>query len=270
VRLTPFLLAVAVVLFSATVAVATSYLPAETPPSKKTCIRSASIHPCVPRFQLKFHLVGKLRPRVLPRRELTPIAYRLKGKIFNVNGTAPPALQEIELSLDRHISVDAAELPACDRRYLVTSNVAEARHGCRESMVGTGVAHVAIESDSGSRLRLPLSLFSGGVRAGRTTLLLHSAIEGVQPRVVMRVSLEKAQGRYGLEAVVRVPTILGEDVVLLDFDLKIRRFLAYKGARRHFALARCVDDFLQVRLRYGFVDGETSTLSLLQPCVTRG
>jgi hypothetical protein len=269
VRSTPFLLAVAVALFSATVAVASSYLPAETPPAKKTCIRVAKAHPCWPGFQLKFHLVGKLRPRVLPRRELTPVGYRLKGKIFNVNGTVPPALQEVELSLDKHIAVDAADLPACGRRYLVTNDVAATRRACRGSMVGAGVAHIAVES-GGSRLRLPLSLFNGGVRGGKTTLLLHAPVDGVQAPLVVPVTLKKAQGNYGLEAVVRVPTILGQSVTLLDFDLKIRRFSVYEGTRRYFALARCFDDFLQVRLRYGFVDGETSTLSLLQPCVTRG
>jgi hypothetical protein len=271
--ITPILVTVVLALSSSAVAVASTYAPAEFAPlAKPTCIRSATPipNPCGPPLKLEIDLAGKLRPRALSRRDLTPIAFSLGGKIFTSSGTATPGLREIEVSIDKHIAVDAANLPACGRRQLVRSGVAAARRACRESMVGAGVAHVAIGSGDRSRSRLLLSVFNGGLRDGKMTLLIHSSLSGPTPtRLIASVKLEKTKGRYGLVGVLRMPSVLGE-VALHDFHLEVKRFLKYKGTQRHFALARCFDDRLQVRLWFKFVDGASSSPTLLQPCVTRG
>jgi hypothetical protein len=266
------MLAVAVMLAASAVAAATSYVPDEDPVTKKpifTCIRSVPIADsrCGPR--LEFEATGGFRPKTLPRRDLAPVAIGLDGKAFYSDGSAPPPLKELTISFDKHGTVDVTGLPACGRNRLATSSVRNARRICQESMVGTGAAHVALESRAQSRVRLPLSIFNGGVRDGATTLLIHSRLAGSATPIVVPVALEKAKGRYGLEAALKMPPVL-DGAALLDFTFAIERFLGYEGTRRHFALARCFDGRLQGRLMFGFVDGSSGGGTVFLPCSAKG
>lgn len=261
------LFAVSVALTTSAAAVAANHDPDYSAANASPCLLVSVDGFCGPRLEPK--VVGEFRPKGLPRFDLTPIAFNLRGKILNSDGTAPPALRELTIGLDRQVAVDASGLPACGRSSIAASGVAAARRMCQESMVGAGVADIALASHARKQVRLRLSFFNAEVGDGTTKLLVHSSLPMPEPTpIVAPVMLEKAQGRYGLEAVLKMPPIL-DGGVLLNFNFRIKRFFGYEGSRQHFALARCFDGRLQLRLELEFVDDTSIAGVLLQPCVVR-
>jgi hypothetical protein len=223
---------------------------------------------CAPLLMFKAR-VG-FSPVVLPRRELTPIAVNFRADIHESDGSHPPPLKEVVIDLDRGFAVEAVRLRACGKSQLEMRDVKAARTFCRESIVGTGVAHVEVESPGlpPRRVRLPLTLFNGGVRWGVVTLLIHSAVVGLEPDpIVAAVKLRKVnKGHFGSEAIATIPKIANGDGSVLDFNFTIKRRLVSKGTEQHYAVARCLRGELNIATTFVFHDGTKLTGQIFPPC----
>jgi hypothetical protein len=194
-----------------------------------------------------FDLKANVSPEKLPAHDLAPVRLQLHGRIVNADGTRPPALREVILDSYKDVTIDGEGLVACRASQLRGRNVQTARQVCGKSIVGTGLAHIGIES-SGQLLVVPakLTLFSSGMKDGTTTLLIHGFVASPRPMpVVASVQIGKAHtGRYGLQAVARFPQIVGGSGSLMDYSFNVNRRFEYKGAKQSYVMARCSDGSL--------------------------
>jgi hypothetical protein len=248
---------------------------------KFDCFRSAISQgsDCPGRLILK--LDGGITPKATPKHEMAPVAVKLRGKISTENGGQPSALREATIDFDKNGALNATGLPACGRSQLETRNTQAARQACRKSIVGSGMAHVAIAS-SEQLIPLPLILFNGGIKNGTTTLFIRSSIAVPTPTpIVATVKLSKVhEGRYGLQAIAKIPPIDEGNGSLLEFSLKVKRLFTNKGTQESYAMARCPDGHLDASILSAVFKNEakipgvppTTTLkgTVIRPCTSKG
>jgi hypothetical protein len=186
---------------------------------------------------------GGIAPSKLPRRGKAPITARLNGKIETRDGTHPPALQTIDLDIDRTIAVDALGLPRCRKGQIAASTTAVAKRACGSAIVGSGSAEVEVAFPEQAPFRStgPIVLFNGGVRGRTTTLLLHAYVNVPAPTaIVTEVTVTRIdRDRFGLHIAARVPRIAGGSGSVTMFDLRVGRRFTYKGEKKSFLMAGC-------------------------------
>ncbi|HEY5708346.1 MAG TPA: hypothetical protein VIS51_03020 [Solirubrobacterales bacterium] len=251
---------------------ATAVAPAERPvviPICQLALSSASVtsSSCPPRPEFLTSFV----PKRLPRKEMAPIAVSVQGGVGFADGSQPPAVREFRIDFDRNTEVDASELPACGRALLETLGNREARRRCRDSIIGLGTARAAIPPLSPNAITLPLTLFNAGVRDGTTTLLIHTSIASPSKEsLVVAVKIERVEnGRYGWEAVARIPEVAAGEASLLDFDFVIGRSRRGAVPAWRYALARCPDDHLVARATFVLADDTQLIGTVTRSCTPR-
>jgi hypothetical protein len=237
-------------------------------PQLNACLSS----PCPPTIllppPLELEFSAAFAPKVLPRKELAPVALGIRSEFRYSDGSPPPPLKTVTVNLDRNWALETTGLPACGRATLAGHGTAGARRICRNAIVGSGITQVVVPS-SQRPVSLPLTLFNGGDEEGTTTLLVHSRIPA-SPPVVVPVKLSKhPNGIYELEATAAIPQIAGGKGSVLSFSLSIRRFVGPEGVRQPYVVARCRDERIQIRMTSIFVDGTTLSGTVLRACSAR-
>jgi len=221
---------------------------------------------CEPHLEFKAS-VG-FAPKKLPRKELAPIAVNIEFKIHYDDGKQPPALREVTMEFDRNGRLATTGIPVCGKATLETRGVRAARRACRDSIVGTGVAHIAIKYSEQEPISLPLTLFNGGIKGAATILFVQSSMAAP---IVATIKLKEVDnGRYGMEAISTIPPIADGSGSILDFNFTIKRLVESKGARQPYATTRCFDSRLYAHLLSTFVDGTKLTGDLLRACTPEG
>ena len=71
---------------------------------------------------------GGIAPSKLPRHGKAPVTARLNGEIETRDGTHPPALETIDLEIDKTIGIDAIGLPTCKAGQLQSRDTATASY----------------------------------------------------------------------------------------------------------------------------------------------
>lgn len=221
---------------------------------------------------LEFDLAGGIAPKKLPKTEMAPVAINFRSKVHYADGTQPPALEEVTIDFDRNGAIDVTGIPACRRGQLKTQGPSAARRTCRKSIVGTGIAHVGIGASERGPIPLPLTLFNGGAKDGTTTLFIQSSLAAPTPTpIVATVKLKRARkSRFGLQATATIPRLATGQGSILDFRFKVKRLWEYKGMKRSYAKARCLDGHLYARMTNAFADGTQLAGTLMRPCDSTG
>jgi hypothetical protein len=186
---------------------------------------------------------GGISPRKLPRHEKAPISATIDGTIKTADGSHPPALKEVIVSIDRTIELDGTGLPACRRGQIEARTTAEAKQACRGAIVGSGegVVEVEFEESEPFSAKGPIVLFNGGERGGKTLLLIHAYVDVPVPTAVLAtVELTHIhRGRFGLHAVAKIPPIAGGAGSPTHFLLRIGRRYTYRSEPRSYLTASC-------------------------------
>jgi len=186
---------------------------------------------------------GGIFPSKLPRHGKAPISARLSGEISTRDGSHPPALQSVDLEIDRTIGIDAVGLPACRAGRLQSRSSAAARAACPDAIVGSGRAEVEVSFPEQPPFRStgPVVLFNGGTRGRTTVVLLHAYVNVPAPTaIVTKTTVTRIHnGRYGLRVQAQVPKIAGGSGSVTAFDLRVGRRFAYKGRKKSFLVAGC-------------------------------
>lgn len=217
---------------------------------------------------------GGIAPSKLPKRGKAPITARLNGEIETRDGTHPPALQTLDLDIDRTIGVDAVGLPACRAQQLQSRPTGTVRKVCSEAIVGSGKAEVEVAFPEQAPFRStgPITLFNGGVEGRTTTVFLHAYVNVPAPTaIVVKATITRIdQGRFGLRIAAKIPRIAGGSGSATMFDLEVGRRFTYKGERKSFLVAGCPTGTWLTRGRAVFGDG--TRLSILHPftCTPQG
>lgn len=217
---------------------------------------------------------GGISPSRLPRHGKAPITARLIGEIETRDGTHPPALQTVDLDVDKTIDIDAVGLPTCSAKQIEATSSAAARHACGEALVGSGSAEVEVAFPEQAPFSStgPLLLFNGGVRGKTTTVLLHAYVDVPAPTaIVIKATVTHIhRGRFGLHIAARVPRIAGGAGSATRFELKIGRRFTYKGKRESFLVAGCPTGSWVTKGRVTFSDETHLGLTHVFPCTPEG
>jgi hypothetical protein len=242
----------------------------EQPHPVHACLLSTSDSAECSRNFLLLGLLGGVTPRRLPAHEMAPVTLKITGQISTNNGSPPPALWKVAASFDKSGAIDAKGLPSCGMRQLNAKDFTPGRGVCGKSIIGTGQAHVEMNS-SQQPISVPLTIFNGGVREGTTTLFIQAAIPRASPElVVATVKVSKShQCGYGLQAVSTIPLIVNEGI-LLNFNLRIHRLFRYQGIQQSYALASCPNRKLNASVRATFGNGVVVSGELSRPCTPTG
>lgn len=220
---------------------------------------------------LEFEGNGIFKPSVVSKKTFTPIALTVSGAVRKVGGGHPPALRELIVETDKNGTVDVLGYPKCKASQLQSTNTKAAKAACAPAIIGEGTTEVGIFfEDQGKEIpvKSDLLMFSGGVKGGTTTLLVHAYITVPVPAaIVTTVKIKKInKGRYGLLSVASVPKIAGGSGSVKSFSLKIDKKFTYKGKKHSVLNLKCPDGKIQVRAEGIFEQGPKASVEFVRPC----
>lgn len=207
-----------------------------------------------------FH--ATVAPAGLPAHEKAPVSLAVAETIRNPAGGPPPALQELELQLGRHLALSVEGVPTCHlkARHPQAHSIAIPKR-CREAKIGSGQIgiEVAFPEDSPIPLKAEVSAYNGGVDRGHTTtfwLYVSSSLPAGNFVVPLRFR-SGSSDRFGLKGELKMPQIASgygwENYLELYF-------------RKGIFSASCPTGSSQARGLAWFVDGTTVQGSSTQTC----
>jgi hypothetical protein len=212
---------------------------------------------------------GGFSPKALPKHEPAPVAMGLSGKVETLSGSRPPPLKEIDLDVDRNVSVNAKGLPVC--RFSVEEPPSR---GCHPAIVGKGTMEVEVEFPEQKPIDVKSTLlaFNGGVKEGLPTIYLYACFgPPINSAIVITAKVSKERrGRFGAKWVFTIPKIAGGYGSTKAFSLTIHREFAYKGKRRSYLLAKCPDGHLNLRATSVLSDGSAQADQIVRACTATG
>jgi hypothetical protein len=221
---------------------------------------------------------GSFAPKALPRERPAPITASVEGSIGTTDGTRPPALTEVEISLNRSGQISNRGLPVCRSPQLQSTTSEAALAHCRPALVGTG--HFSATLESGTSLPNVdgrILAFNGRFRGG-PALLLHFYV-GAPAQVTLVLPLaitRQAKGRFGTSLTTRIPRLAGGLGSITNLSLQIGRQYSYRGQRLSYLSASCAAPagfpgaiFTFARGDFHFIDGRTITTTLTRDCKVR-
>ncbi len=217
---------------------------------------------------------GGIFPTKLPRHGKAPITALLNGEISTRDGTHPPALQTLDLEVDRTIDIDAVGLPTCRAREIESRTSSDAKNACSGAIVGSGTAEVevAFPEQRPFSSRGSVVLFNGGVHGQTTSVLLHAYVNVPAPTaIVTKATVTRIhRGRFGLHIAARIPKIAAGSGSVTMFELRVGRKFTYQGKKKSFLVAGCPTG-LWLAKGYALFDDQTR-LSINHPfsCTPQG
>lgn len=217
---------------------------------------------------------GGIFPSKLPKHGSAPITARIFGEIHTRDGSHPPAVENLELDVDKTIGIDAVGLPTCKARQIESRTSAGAKRACPDALVGAGSAEVEVAFPEQTPFSStgPLLLFNGGVRGKTTTVFLHAYVNVPAPTaIVVKATVTRIhRGRFGLQIATRIPRIAGGAGSPTKFTLKIGRRFTYKGRKKSFLTASCPTGDWVTKGHVVFSDQTRLGLTHVFPCTPEG
>lgn len=179
-------------------------------------------------------------PRTLPRHRPAPVKVEIHGAIATTDGSHPPPLRRLEISIHRSGRLFTRGLPRCSAPALQSTSSKEALARCAGARVGSGSfrADVALGKEVLATGRI---LAFNSRRAGRPSLLLHLFIS-VPVRFTLVVPLRighREEGQFGTVLRARIPKLGGGLGSITKIDLEIARRYFFGGKRRSYVSAAC-------------------------------
>lgn len=217
---------------------------------------------------------GRISPTALPKNEVAPIEANARGSVTMAGGAHPPAADSVVVKIDRSFAIGAKGLPACSPAKLTARSTAAAKRACPNAIVGSGSAEaeVAFPEQAPFTARGPLLFFNGGGKGNSTLLLVHLYANVPAPTaIVTAVKITKIQGgRYGYEAVAKIPVIAGGSGSIVKFNFKVDRKFTYKGKQESYLAAKCPTGRYFTEIQATFRDGSLLKGTVPRSCTPKG
>ena len=215
---------------------------------------------------------GGFKPSSLPRSTFAPIDFNGEANLRAVDGSTPPALQQLVLDFDRDGRLSTAGLPVCQPSSLEGATTLEARNRCPGAIVGTGHVRLAIggEGQPPFVVGSPLTFFNGPRVGTKATVVMHARITAPALQTfVITIPIEKRPGPYRYRATVDLPPIAGGHGSLAHLDASIGKRYRAAGKERSYVSARCGDGTFSTHGRFTFADGTIIDGSVEKSCTVR-
>ena len=185
---------------------------------------------------------GSTSPKVLPKHDYVPVTTNIFGKISTANGAHPPALREAIVDIDKDVKINVKGFPSCSAGQLEARDTKAAMKVCGSTVLGSGLAHieVAFPEQKPILVTSPITIFNGGEKGGKVTLLIHVFITGPAPAAIVTTVTISRKGT-GLHSISKVPVAAGGSGSAIDFSFKLGKTYSYKGKKIGYFEARCPD-----------------------------
>lgn len=190
---------------------------------------------------------GSVSPKKLPKKDYAPVTTVIFGKIATTDGTHPSAFRETIVDIDKDVKLNVKGLAACKASELESRDTKSAKKVCGQTILGSGTAHIEIAFAEQNPIIVtsPITVFNGGEKGGKITLLIHTFITVPVPAAVVTQVTIQRKGT-GIHSIAKVPVIVGGSGSALDFKFKLGRKYNYKGKSVSYFEARCPDGVFKV------------------------
>lgn len=224
---------------------------------------------------------GTVSPKAMPKTDYVPVTTHITGKIKTTDGTHPSALREVVVDIDKDVKVNVKGYPVCKASELEARSTKSANSVCGDTILGEGEAHVEIEFPEQKPIIVPspLTVYNGGEKGGKVTLLIHVYITVPVP-VALVTTVTITRKGTGVHTVSKIPVAVGGSGSALDFDFKLGKTYTYKGKKIGYFEARCPDGKFKAttpktvfKNEAGIPGVQSQTVlqgSLLVPCTPKG
>lgn len=215
---------------------------------------------------------GGFTPRTLSRTAYSPIDFKGYVNTRSVDGSVPPALQQVVVNFDRDGRLSTRGLATCDPSLLQEATPAEAREKCSQAIVGTGHVGALIATEAGPPVYASslLTIFNGPRQEGHATVILHArtTVPGIQ-NFVITVPIERRPGAFRYRATIDIPPVAAGRGSLTHLDVDIGRRYRFQGSQRSYISARCRHHVLSTFGRFSFAEGIFLSGSVEKACTPR-
>jgi hypothetical protein len=222
---------------------------------------------------LKITIEGGFTPKKLPKHTPAPITLNVNGDLATEDGSHPPALKTLDVLFDRNGHLNTKGLATCTPAKLQSTLTAQAKASCPQALVGQGrvSAEIALPEQAPFTASGPLLIFNGAPKGGKQMLIFHVYAHVPAPTTFVTTALiSKHGGKYGTEAEVTIPTIVGGQGSLTAFTATLKKSWTYKGKKEDLLLASCPNGSLTAHGEFTFVDGTRAAGDVVRPCVGVG
>ncbi len=216
---------------------------------------------------------GGFTPTKLPKKTPAPISLNVKGSLKTEDGTHPPALKTLDLLFDRNGHLNTKGLATCTPAKLQSTLTEQAKKACPAALVGSGKvsAEIALPEQAPFTASGPLLIFNGAPKGNKQVLIFHVYAHVPAPTTFVTTALiSKHSGKYGTEAQVTIPTIVGGQGSLTAFSATLKKSWTYKGKKESLLLASCPTGSLVAHGEFTFVDGTRASGDVVRPCTGVG
>jgi len=203
------------------------------------------------------HLEFSVTPRKLPRSKPQPVRVLIGDEYETGDGSHVPALEELELELDRHLVLDVAGIPICHGGREPRGETLDA---CEDAVVGKGTieAEVAFPESQLTTVSGELTIYNQGRKPGGADLAAYAHFSApTNATLVILIKVRKnTGGRYGWKARAEIPKLDGGSGSITSYSMHLEKriFSATCDGRM---LAHAVSTF---------VDGSSRSETAIRTC----
>lgn len=217
----------------------------------------------VPLPTLKTMFSSTVTPRQLPARGRAPVSLKLAETIGTLDGSHPPALQEVDLGLDRHLGLSVDGLPVC-RPPLQEHGPREGiLPQCEDAKVGSGTieVEVAFPEQQPVRINASVNVYNGGRVDGHTTFRLYTFFPApVTGAIIASMEIHRrVEGIYGWKGTLSMPKIANGAGSVTYLGIRFRKGIFSAG---------CPTGKWQERAESHFADGTVTPAVFFERCGT--
>lgn len=214
---------------------------------------------------------GSTSPKKLPKNEYVPVKTNIFGKIKTSDGTHPSAFREAVVDIDKDVKLNVKGFPACKAGQLEARDTKAAMKVCGNTVLGKGNAHVEIAFPEQKPINVPspLTVFNGGEKGGKITLLIHIFITVPAPTAVVTTVTISRKGT-GIHSIAKIPVVAGGSGSGLDFNFTLGKTYSYKGKKVGYFEAKCPDGVFKVTTPKVLFKNEAKTPGVAATTVLKG
>lgn len=213
---------------------------------------------------------GGFSPKALSKTKQTPIELVASGEVKEADGSHPPAIREVVLEADKNGQVHLAGIPTCKSGQLQATDTKTAMKSCKSALIGEGeaTAQVAFAEQNPINVKSKILVFSGGEKGGKATMFIHAYFaQPISGAIVTTVTIKKHKhGRFGTQAIAKIPQITGGSGSITKFNLSIKKNVGGKNP----ISSTCTDGKLKVHVLGKFEDGTKAETEIIRPCTPKG
>jgi hypothetical protein len=186
--------------------------------------------------------------------------------VREATGQKPPSAQQVNLDLDKDLTITSKGLKQCNENTILPLNVDAARSACKKSIVGKGTATATCSANPNPDIPdVTVTAFNGTKQGKNSVILLHTVanLGGTEQIQILPAVLKKAKGKdYGVRAEIAVPPLAGGACSIVDFSVDLKKSYKTKGKKQNFVGAVCSDKTFDFASEFRYAPNDFGVSSL--------